>query len=701
MARPITDAEADGMLGMAPARTRRVPITDEEADRRMSLAPTDPAVIRAEVKGANRAKGIQRPPPAPSAPATFTRGLLVEGLPSVAGAAGSVVDALIGMGARLGVPGTMGIESAAGEDWQRGSRRAMESVVPIPPGGSSVAREAGKATAYGLAGAPLALTGGLPLAAAEVALSGLGGAVGEEVRQATESEGAGIGAELLATAGSPLILGPKVVAKSPQIANAARRLILSVAPSPEALAHAERLGVGVTDLHRAAGELKAFVPEHASGDERYIADWIRYLDEGVQQFGPNEMPTTRQFIEARRDAGSALASLEEGLGSKSKGFGMQVAGRRQAAEDALRREVEALRTGDPSALAYDRLRDMRWEALGHQWDAVPRNEMPVIRTADLKVAAQQAVDAAGEFAQDIPEEALRVLEWPDEVPWSQYQAMRSRMLKAQRVGSRGTAETMSQMQVDNRAHLIRGFQRELERLTADAGSHGQAYRDALRSTAGFYDDFDPTSVVTRGYEDMTEVARVATRIRSSKDPAGEASRAVRIFAQDQGQLEAFRRTILDDIIGPGELNPGTAKGALKKLRANRNLIEAVWGPTGYRHQESILERARTVSIGRTGKSAQAMSTGSGRSGTADVAAPMSAIIDPLGTAVNATVKAVLKSLDKSPVNSRILREAMLDPQLASFLLKLPEPRAVEAWVIGWKQLSARSALKVGAQESAE
>jgi hypothetical protein len=608
------------------------------------------------------------------------------------------------MGAKLPiVGGASQAVSGLGQTWGDDARRGLGSVVPIPDapakGDARTAQAAGSGTFFGLAGAPFA---GPALAAGEVVLSTLGAAAGEDVKQATDSEGAGIVAELLASAGAPLIIGPKIISKSPQIAIAARRIVQSMTPSPEAARYAKALGVSVSDLSRAAGELKTFVPEHPSGGEQYIADWARYLDEAREQFD-GDMPTTRQIIEARRDAGSSLASLEEGLGARSRDFSAKVAGRRQAVEDSLRAEVDQLRGGDPSILptGFEQIQDMRWAAQRNQWNAVPPEEMPIVRTADLKEAAREAVERAGEFESDIPEEALRVLEWPDEVPWEQYQQMRSRMLKAQRVGSRGTAETMSQMKVDNRAVLVRGFKRELDRLVAESGEKGQAYRDAIRSTARFYDDFDPTSVVVRSYEDMTEPARAAVRIRSSSRPAEEAARAVRIFSQDPAQLAAFRTSILDDIIGPEDLSPGQAKSALKKLRANKNLVESVWGPSGYRTQENILERARTVSIGRTGKSAQAMSTGSGRGDPGAMAVPLAAMVDPMGTVTTKAMEAVLKGLGKSQVNSRILREAMLDPELGSMLLKMPEPRSVESWVINWNRLAARSALKTGARESAE
>jgi hypothetical protein len=692
------------MLGSAPPPTRSVRITDEEAARRMSISGTPPEDVQRMVKDANRAKGIKPSAPAPSAPSAYTRGLLVDGPSSAAGLSGSAFDALTRMGAKLPiVGGASQAVSGLGQTWGDDARRGLGSVVPIPDapakGDARTAQAAGSGTFFGLAGAPFA---GPALAAGEVVLSTLGAAAGEDVKQATDSEGAGIVAELLASAGAPLIIGPKIISKSPQIAIAARRIVQSMTPSPEAARYAKALGVSVSDLSRAAGELKTFVPEHPSGGEQYIADWARYLDEAREQFD-GDMPTTRQIIEARRDAGSSLASLEEGLGARSRDFSAKVAGRRQAVEDSLRAEVDQLRGGDPSILptGFEQIQDMRWAAQRNQWNAVPPEEMPIVRTADLKEAAREAVERAGEFESDIPEEALRVLEWPDEVPWEQYQQMRSRMLKAQRVGSRGTAETMSQMKVDNRAVLVRGFKRELDRLVAESGEKGQAYRDAIRSTARFYDDFDPTSVVVRSYEDMTEPARAAVRIRSSSRPAEEAARAVRIFSQDPAQLAAFRTSILDDIIGPEDLSPGQAKSALKKLRANKNLVESVWGPSGYRTQENILERARTVSIGRTGKSAQAMSTGSGRGDPGAMAVPLAAMVDPMGTVTTKAMEAVLKGLGKSQVNSRILREAMLDPELGSMLLKMPEPRSVESWVINWNRLAARSALKTGARESAE
>ncbi len=708
MARRLTDAEAEATIGMRPPPTPRVRITDEEAALQMSLSPTPPAEVRAKVKAANRERGLKPSAPQPSAVSSYARGVMVEGPAQAAGIAGTAFDALIGMGARIGLPAARHLQGVDfGGQMGGRAREALGRAVPIPAAeeGTSarVAEQGGAGTFVGALGAPFAYAGGLPLMAGEVVLSTLGAAAGEGVKQATESEGAGIGAELLASAGAPVVLGPKVVSKSPQIAAAAARLVRSMSPSKEALQYAEKLGVSVLDLHKAAGEFKTFVSEHPSGDERYIGDWIRYLDEAMERFGPDEVPTTRQIIEARRDAGSPLAALEEGLGGQSRGFGMKVLGRRQAAEDTLRAEVDKLRSGDPSELpgAYKKIRDMRWTAQKRQWDAIPEADRPVINTADLKASAQEAIDRAGEFEEDIPDEALKILEWPDEVTWDRFQAMRSRMLKSQRIGSRGTAETMSQLQVDNRAVLIDGFNREVSRLSETAGTHGRAYQDALRSTTLFYNDFSPTSVVTRSFEDMTEIAQITSRIRSSKRPAEEAARAVRIFAQDPGKLEAFRASVLNDVIGPGDLNPGMAKQSLKKLRANQNLIETVMGPSGYRHVEDVLERARMVSIGKTGKSAQAVSTGSGREAVKNVAAPMAAMIDPIGIGLPAAAKAVIDRLSKNPNHGRILREVMLDPALGSFLLKLPEPREVEAWVIGWNQMAARSGLRVASREASE
>lgn len=706
---------------------------DEAAERRRiinehnaTLPPPAPMLDPSRISGGYKG------PTGPGLVGSFVRGMRVEGPAQLAGGLGDATDLLVGVGARLGLPGAQAIVGpdgsgslGAGEAWGTAVRDARKRALPIPEPVSpkeKTAQAGGVGIFFGAAGAPLAAVGGPALVASEIGLAGLGGAAGEELRQGAEDAGAGEGTQAIAQGTGDVLLSASpmaVVARAPKFANAAARIVRSMRPSAEAMAAAERMGVSIRDLHKAAGELKTFVPEHASGDERYVADWIRYLDEAIPRFTDDAMPTTRQIIEARRDAGASLASLEEGLGRKSKGFSARVAGRRQAAEDQLRSEFNALRGGNidvrnaPSA--YEAVRDMAWNAQKQMWDLVPPDQLPRIPTAGLKQGAKEAIVRAGEFPEDIPEEAEKILAWGDSITWDQYQAFRSRLLKSQRIGGKSTAETMSQMKTDNRAPIIRAFQNELDNLVKEsggihqtAGIHsayqsmadaGDAYGNALRATANFYDRFNPTSVVTRSFEDMTEPARIASRIVSSKRPAEEVDRAMRVFAQQPGGVETFRRMLYDHIIGPDDLNPGTARQALKSLRANESAARAAWGDDGYQAMVDLVERARVVSVGKTGKSAQAMSVGSGASDTGAMMAPVSAFWNPSGAATSIAMNQIQKSLGKNTVNSKILREAALDPKMAALLLKMPEPRAVEAWVIRWNQLMARAAGRTSLKEA--
>lgn len=718
---PIRELKADEAAKRRSAGKARE-LTPEQAAQRRAGAIGMPGAAQFNAEQAAKAEdqnteprrgysnNLYKGPTGPGLPASYLRGLSVEGPAELAGGLGSATDALVGLGARAGLPGAQAVgDLGAGEAFGSGTRGALQRAIPIQPPvspGEKTAQSAGVGTFFGLAGAPIAAAGGIPLAVGEVGLATLGGAAGEELRQGAEQGGAGEGMQAVAQGAGDVLLSASpmaVVARAPKIANAAARIVRSMKPSAEAMAAAERMGVSIRDLHKAAGELKTFVPEHASGDERYVADWIRYLEEGIPRFTDDAMPTTRQIIEARRDAGASLASLEEGLGRKSKGFSGRVAGRRQAAEDQLRSEFDRLRGRNvdtrnaPSA--FEAVSDMAWNAQRQMWDLVPPDQLPRIPTAGLKQGAQEAVARAGRFEQDIPEEAQTILELGDDISWDEYQSIRSRLLKSQRIGNRATAETMAQLKTDNRAPIIQAFQRELDQLVNKTGDAGDAYGNALRATANFYERFDPKSVVTRSFEDLTEPAKIAARIVGSKRPAEEVNRAMRVFAQQPNGVETFQRMLYDHIIGPGELNPGTAKQALKSLRANEAAARAAWGDDGFANMIDLVERARIVSVGKTGKSAQAMSVGSGGSDTGTMMAPVRAFWNPSGAATDIAMNQIQKSLGKNTVNSAILREAALDPKMAALLLKMPEPRAVEAWIINWKKLTARAAARVALKEA--
>lgn len=727
---PVRELSAEELEKRASRRVRE--LTREE------LA-AQPVIGMPGAAAYNAAQAAAQPPPAPlwdpsrvsgysgptgpGGPASYLRGLTVEGPAQIAGAAGTATDALVGLGGRLGLPGALAVgDLGASKTFEEGARGGLSRAIPIPPPVSpaeKTAQAAGIGTAFA---APAAFLGPTWLAPWEIGAATAGGALGEELRQGAEQAKYGeLGQAVAQGAGDMFMsMAPMgIVARSPQIANSAGRILRSMKPSAEAMAEAQRMGVSIRDLYKAAGEFKAFVPNHPSGDERYVEEWIRYLDEALARFPDDAMPTTRQVIDAARDAGSPLASLDEGLGRRFKGYAMDSLGRRQAAEDAIRGELDFARGTnlDTNLLPrmHEAVRDRAWNAQKQMWDLVPPEQIPNIPTAGLKEGAREAIKRAGEFKQDIPPEAAMILEWGDTIPWEQYQQFRSRLLKVQRIGKRPTAETMSQLQTDNRAPIIEAFQNELDNLVkAHGGIHqtadefgvfapladaSDAYGNALRATANFYDRFSPTSVVTRGYEDMTKVQRITSNILGAKRPGDEVTRAMRVFAQEPGGVETFRRSLYDAIVGPDDLNFGTIKTAMGKLRANEEAARAAWGDAGYEAMIDLLERARIIGFGKTGKSAQAMSVGSGASNVDDLTMSVGDFFHPTEVTRKA-LTAAQKRVMRNQVTPRILREAAMHPRTARLLLSLPEPRAVEAWEIKWKALAARASARAAATSQA-
>lgn len=642
----------------------------------------------------------------------YARGLTVEGPSQIAGLAGSALDVLIRNGLIIPAPpGSPPTQYAPISGQVADEARAgLQSVIPIGEPVSQAERTAqagGVGTAYGIAGAPIVAAAGPMAVAGEIGLATLGGMAGEEFRAGAERSGAGgVGQAAGEFAGN--ILGAAapagIVSRGPKVVQSGKNLMRAIEASPEVVEVAKRLGVPVRALVRDAGEFKTFIARHASGDERYVKEAADALREAEKRFGPNEMPTTRQIVEVmNEDAGAALASLEEGLGRGSRGFSADVAGRRRAATEGLRGEVERLRpdgTPERAISAYTEIQDRRWDAVNKIWESVPAEEIPMIPTAGLKAGAEESVRRAGEFAQDIPEEALKVLEWGDEVPWEQYQSMRSRMLRSDRIARKSTGETAAQHMADNRYPLLRAFNDELAALTERAGEAGGKYREALDATAKYYDDFKPGSVVVKSFEGMSEGPKIVGKILNAPKPDEEAARAVRIFDQEPGGIESLRRMFYDKLIGPDELNPGLAKQATKSLRSNENAARIVMGDEAFDMTLDILERARIVSVGKTGKSAQAMSVGSGAMSSEAVSGVSSAFIDPMGAMSTFVKKRIQKALGENVITSRILREAALDPKVGRILLDMPTPRNVEAWIVNWKKLSARAALRAEAQREA-
>lgn len=632
----------------------------------------------------------------------FRRGLNVDAPVAAASGAGWVADKMVDL-VRPGVLPSFQ-EVMAG-----GTRAALDHPRYGPPLDEDSTPEAkrwnaaGQGLALGAVGAPFAAAAGPGAVAAELGLSMLGPYAGEGLRQKAEDAGMGplsqagasLGGELAATAGTPI----GVAKGAPRVTSAAQSFARAWRASPEVQAIADNLGVPLRAMLDASGQAKTLIPEHASGDERYIQDAIDAIDEAIPRFTPDTMPTPEMILQASgEDAGYGISAFTQ-QAAKRPYVGARIAGRRRAATQALKDEYEALRptvSGDGVVATYEAVRDMRWTDQAERWSRLHPDELPMIHTSRLKDAARESIAQAGSFPSDIPEEAAVILAMPNSIPWSEYQAIRSRMLKKQRISGKGTAETMEQMKTGNRRPIIDAFNHELDRLSAMATDATEGYRDALRSTRSFYNDFDPDSIPVRTLEDFTDTATIAKRlVHGSKRPVEDAERSMRIFSQSPEGTAGLQRMYWDDLVGRDVDNwtPGTAKKALGRLRERAESAQVVMGTEAYARLEDLLERLQVVSTTRAGTYGQAQATGSGmmNSPLDIMMAGPGAVKNPAGitsTAMTAVGNA-LKGRSQMFKN-RVLLEAAMDPELFSTLLKLPTPREQEAWIINWQKLVGRA-----------
>ena len=628
---------------------------------------------------------------------SFGRGLTVGTGGSIAELAGHGIDAIEGVASK-----TLGIDTGIDFSGDMGARAraSIDSAVGIPEpttSGGKIAEAAGEGLGFGALTAPLVASGaGVPMALAEMGLSTAGAAMGEMSRQGAENAGGGAIAQGGASVVGDLITAVAapwaVVARAPKTIDKMKQIMLAAESSPQVKKAAADIGVSVRDLVRGSSEWKTLFPKSPYGDERYIDEAAQALEDVSERFTKETMPTTRQALETEfGDAGAGLAGMEEQAGRLTNAFGPIVAGRRKAARDALSSELESIRPdGSVEVLsdAYTVARDMRAKGVSDLWAKVDAVEMPNVDTSRLKAAAMESKRRAGEFDQDIPDEVLKVLDWPESVPWEQFQKMRSRIERTDRIAGKSLGETAAKHKAANLKNTKHAFSAELDVIAKNDPS-GE-YKNALAATRKFETDFNRTRPSIKAIEGFEDGARMAKRVLGSPKPAEEAGNVMRIMEATEGGVDSFRRILFDEVAG-GEMNPGRAKTILKKLRDNDKAMIEVFGQESFDNMLSIHEKARTISVGKTGSSSQAMSVGSGQTSALEIGmASADAFNRPAGMAASVVRKAMGKVLNNDVAMQRVFYEAALDPKLAAVLLRMPTDRALPAWVVGWDKLTKRA-----------
>lgn len=478
-------------------------------------------------------------------------------------------------------------------------------------------------------------------------------------------------------------------------------------------------GPGV--VQRASSELKTMIPAGFEDEA------VERLDDVVRQFpDPATRPVTTQALDEL--GGETIESATMSLSRGDRTVSRNLAGQKLRAVRAIDDELEALRpVGDmPTATsAYDDIAERAATAERDAWRRVPLDQMPQVPTRSLKQAAEEIRSSAGiAGAKNLPDELSTVLEtYGDNVPFSELQALRSELLsveragrspmataKAARQGAHATAlrksvedlidDVAENNQVTGRP-LIPGTQATIQRQQGVA-----ALRDAQRITRENRELFSFKSSFVKEMSDPKEATGIARSLL--RGGPQEVRRALSIFRDNEAAQNSVRRLVMDELVGQDILTEGAAKSAMKRIREKRNTVVSLFGPRHVQNVERLLRRARTVRSGRAG-------TRSGALGTASNTLPSDAItkfesamenVGQRGAVMAAasiakqqTIGRVRDALDTQ--FQQIMAAAMIDPELASDLLRIPGPAALPKWAERMEGHLMRNSIRLVPQSGPE
>lgn len=549
----------------------------------------------------------------------------------------------------------------------------------------------------------------IPMAAGMLGLEAAGGFVGEELGMKADKAGlppiigalTRMGGSMAVTGAVPAVIGSTVNKYGPDIADAASNQARALGASDEVRDLARRSGSPMSSVYKASSRFKTWFPEGPPDNPNMFTDEIAdAAEEALRRFGPDEQPTFEQILQGLyEDQGNVLSSYTQQMSNRPV-ISSKIQGKRWLAERRLSDELRALLPdGDPDSVSQAGMfiRLKRYKGVRNAWKEVPKRDMPMVPVRGMRQTAQHVIREAGDLTDEIPNEAYIIAEWPNEVPWQEYQRVRSRLLRSERIAKRRTAETATQLQSFGRSRIIKSSNRALDNLIASSGAKGQKLQRALQSTREYYRDFDMGGIVAKSLntEKTGELAKALIR---SKNPITDAETVMRIYSQDPAAQRALQRSWWDEVIGMVELSPKGSKKALARLQANEKQARIVLGEEPVARLQAILEKGEVLGMTRTARYSLAQGTQSGA-----LAAPADALVaggevitNPsmvMGRhAIAAPVKAIANALKKrdSMFVSRVLFNGAMNGQDGVTLLRLPTPREQEAWMLNWQELVKRS-----------
>lgn len=544
--------------------------------------------------------------------------------------------------------------------------------------------------------------------AAGMAVEGAGLLLGSTAGAAAEDAGLPWWAQMGASIGASAVpgVGMRMAgsrAATAKVRGAARGVAESLPdrPAPGAGMALPNASPGV--VQRASSEFKTMIP---AGFEDEAAN---RLDDVLREFpDPATRPVTTQALDEL--GGETIESATMSLSRGDRTVGRNLAGQKLRAVRAIDDELRTLQpVGDmPTATsAYDDIAEQAAAAEREAWRRVPLDQMPQVPTRGLKQAAEEIRAGVGQAgAKNLPDELATVLEYGDNVPFSELQSLRSELLAVERAGRNPMATAKAARQG---AHASR-LRQSVEALIDDVAENNQvtgqplkpgtaatiqrqegveALREAHRGTRENREIFDPRSPLVREMSDPKEAAGIARALL--RGGPQDARRALSIFRSNDAAQDSVRRLVMDELIGPDILTEGAAKSAMKRLREKRQTAIALFGPEHVQNVERLLRKARTVRSGRAGTRGGSLGTGSNTLASDAIAKLESAMESVgqrgqrgmIGGAVEIVKKPAMTRLKEAFTHDRefsqVMAAAMVDPELARDLLRIPGPAAIPKW----------------------
>lgn len=539
--------------------------------------------------------------------------------------------------------------------------------------------------------APTMMGGGLGNVATRGALARTAaGEVGSIIGQAVGGELGGVPGEMVgAMAAGPIAMravGGRAAAFDPAMRGALNDIRREY---PEFSSMSDK------ELMRASSALRGRMPVGPDGDpDLYLREGVERLDDAAKYFPPGARPTTSQALGEL--GGSAFESDVSSLARGSQDFEAKLAGQKLSANRFLEGEFEKLRAFDGRdtsqvhsdlVASYAERRLAAAKAAEDAWREVPFTSIPKLATQKLTIAKQRILKGLPVADRaSLPPEFASVdaiaEQFGKQVPLTEVQALRSRLLEVQRDAKRFGATRDDRNAARLAGQLLEPIEAMIDETEKRAAGVTK-YRNALSATANYKQNFRD-SVAERLMLEPKESKHFAGSLLA----LNQRERLRVLGSLDDAQRADVERIVVSHVLGD-ELGQVGLKTSLNQWRSNRAAIESVLGAARYSQGKRLIEYAQTANFGRAGTQAASQGTGSAvPSLPGTLARGIETITSPRASATTAALDWLHQTSGKSHIE--LMKMGLLDLEFGKLLLELPTQKGLAEWQSkATKMLAAR------------